>query len=221
MAKPLIYCVDDEEDIRELYLVALSNAGFECSAFEGGAPLFAAVKERKPDMILLDIMLEAEDGFSILQKLKAVKNYEDISVIMVSAKGEELSKVKGLNLGADDYIAKPFGVMELVARINANLRKRPKASALSYKNFTVNESNHEILLNGSSLSLTLKEYGLLKALIAAAPNVVSREELFSLVWGEEFFGESRTLDIHIAAIRKIIAPAAEIETVRGVGYRLK
>lgn len=222
MDKKLIYCVDDEEDIRELYTVALTNAGYECVAFEGGEELFSALKTRLPSVILLDIMLDGADGFTILQKLKDNAEYSSISVIMVSAKGEEISKVKGLNLGADDYISKPFGVLELVARINANIRKSTVNNALSYENLSVNQKNHEILSDGRVLSLTVKEYELLKLLIVNAPNVVLRDDVLNAVWGDTFFGESRTLDIHISSLRKAIAGGkAEIITVRGVGYRLK
>lgn len=222
MGKKLIYCVDDEEDIRELYHVALTSAGFDSTEFVGGEALFEGLKERLPSVILLDIMLDGEDGYAILQKLKQNSAYSDISVIMVSAKGEEISKVKGLNLGADDYIAKPFGVLELVARINANLRKGKPAARLTYKNLAVDEANHEISSSGKPLPLTVKEYSLLKMLIANAPNVVLREDVLNAVWGDGFFGESRTLDIHVSTLRKAISGGeAEIITVRGVGYRLK
>jgi len=222
MDKKLIYCVDDEEDIRELYHVALTSAGFDCREFVGGEALFDALEEKLPSVILLDIMLDGEDGYTILQKLKQNPAYSDISVIMVSAKGEEISKVKGLNLGADDYIAKPFGVLELVARINANIRKGKPIVRLSYKDLSVDESNHEILCSGKPMPLTVKEYDLLKMLIANAPNVVLREDVLNAVWGDSFFGESRTLDIHISSLRKALSGGeAEIITVRGVGYRLK
>ncbi|MGN0804922.1 MAG: response regulator transcription factor [Candidatus Coproplasma sp.] len=221
MEKKLIYCVDDEEDIRELYKVAIANAGYDCSAFENGEELFKTLEGKLPSLIILDIMLDGEDGFAILQKLKQNAIYAGVPVIMVSAKGEELSKVKGLNMGADDYIAKPFGVLELIARINANLRKSAPATRLSYKNLSVNETNHEIYSNGNMLDLTVKEYSLLKLLIINAPNVVSREDVFNTVWGENYFGETRTLDIHISSLRKAIsAGEAQIVTVRGVGYRL-
>lgn len=221
MQKKLIYCVDDEEDIRELYTVAITNAGHDCAAFENGDGLFCALENKLPSLIILDVMLDGEDGFAILKKLKSSAIYAGIPVIMVSAKGEEMSKVKGLNSGADDYIAKPFGVLELIARINANIRKSSPASKLSYKNLTVNEENHEILSEGKKLDLTVKEYSLLKLLIVNAPNVVLREAVFNAVWGDDYFGETRTLDIHISTLRKAISGGeAQIVTVRGVGYRL-
>lgn len=221
MEKKLICCVDDEEDIRELYKVAITNAGYDCAAFEDGEGLFCALGQKLPSLIILDIMLDGADGFTILQKLKQNAVYAGVPVIMVSAKGEEISKVKGLNMGADDYIAKPFGVLELIARINANLRKSAPATRLAYKNLSVDEKNHEIYSDGKKLNLTVKEYSLLKLLIVNAPNVVLREDVFNAVWGDNFLGETRTLDIHISSLRKAISEGeAEIVTVRGVGYRL-
>lgn len=219
----LIYAVDDEETIRELYAVALGSAGFSCKTFCGGAELFAALEEKTPDLILLDIMLDGADGYQILSSLKESRETADVPVIMVSAKGEEISKVKGLNLGADDYIGKPFGVLELVARINANLRKRTvKTQNLGYKDIVIDEKRHVITAAGKELTLTLKEYELLKLLVANAPAVVPRESIFDAVWGEGYFGETRTLDIHVAAIRKSIeGSCARIVTVRGVGYSLQ
>ncbi len=220
--KKLIYAVDDEESICELYSVALKSAGFDCSCFSCGDDLFSAVKQCKPDLVLLDIMLADMDGFSILQKLKNDAATRDIPVIMVSAKGEEISKVKGLDLGANDYIAKPFGVLELVARIKANLRKTVKNTAYTYADIIIDESKHEAFAANTVLTLTLKEYELLKLLVENASNVVSRERILNVVWGEDYLGETRTLDIHIAKLRKSISmSAATIITVRGVGYCLK
>lgn len=221
MKKQLIYAVDDEESIRELYGAALLNAGYDCSAFVGADDLFSALKLRRPALILLDIMLDGMDGYEILRKLKENVQYSSIPVIMVSAKGEEISKVKGLNMGADDYISKPFGVLELIARIKANLRKTSPA-ALSYADICVDELKHEVTVCGNRVSVTVKEYELLKLLIVNASNVVTRDKILNAVWGEDYFGESRTLDIHIASLRKAIAAsAAKIITVRGVGFLLK
>ncbi|MGN0807050.1 MAG: response regulator transcription factor [Candidatus Coproplasma sp.] len=221
MEKKLIYCVDDEEDIRELYKVAVNNAGYDCETFEGGEGLFSALDKKLPSLIILDIMLDGADGFAILQKLKENAVYSGISVIMVSAKGEEISKVKGLNMGADDYISKPFGVLELIARINANMRKNAPSTRLAYKNLSVDEKNHEIYSDGTKLDLTVKEYALLRLLIVNAPDMVLREDAFNAVWGENYLGETRTLDMHISSLRKAIsAGEAEIVTSRGVGYRL-
>ena len=223
--KPLIYAVDDESSIRELYSCALESSGFEAVCFEDARQLFSALASRLPDLILLDIMLEGMDGFEILKAIRSNQTTSAIPVIMVSAKGEEVSKVKGLNLGADDYIAKPFGVLELGARINANLRKRNNVQPFvqsSYKDILVDDKTHTISIGNAPLTLTLKEYELLKLLVSNAPNIVSREEIFRCVWGENYCGETRTLDMHIASLRKIISESsAYIDTVRGVGYILK
>ncbi len=222
--KKLVYAVDDEENIRDLYMCAITGAGFDCECFPGGEELFGALKNRLPDIILIDIMLEGMDGYEILKTLKGSPSTAGIPVIMVSAKGEEISKVKGLNMGADDYIAKPFGVLELVARINAGLRRVPAAerNTLSYGDIVIDEAKHAVTAGGEEVSLTLKEYELLKLLVTAAPYVVRREELLNKVWGENYFGETRTLDIHIANLRKAIAGAVTgIHTVRGVGYNLR
>lgn len=221
MEKQLIYAVDDEENIRELYSVALANAGYECLTFACGEELFSALKVRRPALILLDIMLAGIDGYTILKRLKENAQYSSIPVIMVSAKGEEISKVKGLNMGADDYIAKPFGVLELIARVNANLR-RSAVAPLTYSDISVNELKHEVTIGGNAVALTVKEYELLKLLIINAPNVVLRENILNAIWGDDYFGESRTLDIHIASLRKAIAASkAKIVTMRGVGFLLK
>ncbi len=224
MKSKLIYAVDDEENIRELYFCALSGAGFSVKTFEDGKNLFSALKLAIPALIMLDIMLDGADGYEILAELKEDERTKNIPVIMVSAKGEEISKVKGLNLGADDYIGKPFGVLELIARVNAVLR-RTSAEAqkiLRYKDVEIDEEKHEVRINGEKKELTLKEYNLLKLLVSKAETVVKREEIFSKVWGEDFFGETRTLDIHVASLRKILeGSSAEISTVRGVGYIIK
>lgn len=220
--KQLIYAVDDEESIRELYGAALLNAGYDCNAFVNGEELFEELKRRIPSLILLDIMLDGVDGYGILKALKENPSYSNIPVIMVSAKGEEISKVKGLNMGADDYISKPFGVLELIARIKANLRKTSKEIRLKYADISVDDGKHEISVNSVPLTLTVKEYDLLRVLVMNAPNVVPRDKILSAVWGEDYFGESRTLDIHIASLRKIVAASeAKIVTVRGVGFLLK
>ncbi len=224
MESKLIYAVDDEENIRELYSCALSGAGFSVKTFEDGKSLFSALKLTIPALIMLDIMLDGADGYEILAELKEEERTKNIPVIMVSAKGEEISKVKGLNLGADDYIGKPFGVLELIARVNAVLRRTSVEAqkSLRFKDVEIDEEKHEVRINGAKKELTLKEYNLLKLLVSKAETVVKREEIFSKVWGEDFFGETRTLDIHVASLRKILeGSSAEISTVRGVGYIIK
>ena len=222
--KKLIYAVDDEQSIREVYNYALSGAGFNFECFSCGAELFEALAKTLPSLIILDIMLEGSDGYAILEKIRANAKTENIPVIMVSAKTEEIDKVKGLNLGADDYLSKPFGVLELIARINAKLRKtvKPAANAiLKYKDIEVDDEKRVITVNGESSKLTLKQYELLKLFVMNAEKVMQRDKLLDAVWGEDY-GETRTLDIHIGDLRKVLSSSdAEIETVRGVGYILK
>lgn len=222
--KKLIYAVDDEQPIREVYNYALSGAGFNVECFSCGAELFETLGKNLPSLIILDIMLEGMDGYAILEKLRENAKTENIPVIMVSAKTEEIDKVKGLNLGADDYLSKPFGVLELVARINAKLRKtsKPVASAIiSYKDVEIDDEKHTVTVGGESPKLTLKQYELLKFFVMNAEKVMQRDKLLDAVWGEDY-GETRTLDIHIGDLRKVLSSSsAEIETVRGVGYILK
>ena len=221
--KKLIYVVEDDTSLQELYSYSLEN-DFDCECFGDGAAFFDALLVKKPELIVLDVMLPGDDGFKILSRLKTEKTYENIPTIMVSAKGDEISKVKGLNLGADDYIAKPFGVLELVARIKANLRKSTKTTEnIIFKDIEIDLPKHQININGEPLQATLKEYNLLLLLTKNAEKVQEREVIFAEVWGENFMGESRTLDIHIKELRKKLEKAqsnAEIQTIRGVGYML-
>ena len=223
--KELVYAVEDEFSIRELYNCILESAGYDIICFEDGESLFTALESKKPDLILLDIMLEKKDGYEILSDLKSDKNYCLIPVIMVSAKGEEISKVKGLNLGADDFISKPFGVLELVARIKANLRKTVKQQKSSeYKDIKIDSDSHAIYIKQNQVQMTLKEYNLLKILVENAEKVVNREEILKTVWGYDYEGETRTLDMHIKELRKELLEnnsKAEIITLRSVGYCLK
>ncbi|MCL2678712.1 MAG: response regulator transcription factor [Dehalococcoidia bacterium] len=220
----MIFAVEDDAAIQELYTYSLENE-FDCHCFNDGTSFFDAFANGSPDLILLDIMLPGDDGFAILSRLKNGKSTAHIPVIMVSAKGEEVSKVKGLNMGADDYIAKPFGVLELVARIKANLRKSGSSTAESvvYKDITIDHSKHRIIVNGSQIQTTLKEYNLLCLLCENAEKVQEREVIFNEVWGDSFIGETRTLDFHIKELRKKLVEnrsEAAIQTIRGVGYIL-
>ena len=222
--KRTIYAIEDDAAIRELYVYSLES-DFECRCFDEGESFFRAMSDRRPDLILLDIMLPGDDGFVILSRLKSDRTTANIPVIMVSAKGEEISKVKGLNMGADDYIAKPFGVMELVARINANLRKAGNAAvgSIAYGDIMIDSSKHCIFAGGKQLRTTLKEYNLLRLLCENAEKAMERETIFGSVWGDGFIGETRTLDIHIKELRKKLTGAgsrAVIQTIRGVGYML-
>ena len=220
--KQTVFAVEDDAALREFYTCTLESE-FDCRCFEDGESLFDALPGGQPGLILLDVMLPGEDGFAILSRLKSGKATARIPVIMVSAKDDEISKVKGLNMGADDYIAKPFGVLEFLARVKAGLRKNVKPETLAYKDVTADFSKHVITVNGSPIHTTLKEYNLFCFLCAGAEKVRGREEIFAEVWGGDFLGETRTLDIHIKELRKKLAEAnsqVTIQTVRGVGYML-
>ncbi len=220
--KRLIYCVDDEENIREVYSYALKGAGFDVVTCDGENSLQAALANRLPDLIVLDIMLDGADGYEILKKLRDSAVTADIPVIMVSAKTTEIDKVKGLDSGADDYIAKPFGVLELVARINAKLRGVAKAGrTFVFKDVKIDDDKRVVTVCGNEKTLTPKQYELLKILVINAEKINYRDDLLDKVWGENY-GETRTLDVHIGDLRKILEGSyAELSTVRGVGYILK
>ena len=223
--KHTIFAVEDDLSLQELYGYSLENE-FICRCFDDGESLFDALsKKAVPDLILLDIMLPGDDGFMILSRLKENKATAHIPVIMVSAKGEEATKVRGLNLGADDYIAKPFSILELIARIKANLRKSGKETAQSvvYKDIAIDLDKHQITANGKPVQTTLKEYNLMYLLCKNAGKVQARAAIFNEVWENNFLGETRTLDIHIKELRKKLLDAeseVSIQTVRGVGYML-
>jgi len=222
--KQTIFAVEDDTALQELYIYSLENE-FDCRCFDDGKSLFDVLANETPALIILDIMLPGDDGFTILSRLKADKTTAHIPVIIVSAKGEEISKVRGLNLGADDYLAKPFGVLELVARIKANIRKNNKLTneSVSYKDIVIDFTKHQIIVSGKQIQTTLKEYNLLRLLCENAEKVQEREVIFNEVWGDKFMGETRTLDIHIKELRKKLSDAesnATIQTIRGVGYML-
>lgn len=217
----LIYAVDDELSIREVYRYAIGGAGFDIQCFENGEGLFTAINEQLPDLVLLDIMLDGADGYELLSALRRNPLTADIPVIMVSAKGEEIDKVRGLDLGADDYLAKPFGVLELIARINAKLRKTKPDGVLTYADIVMDGDSRSVTVAGNPVSLTLKEYSLLRLFLSSPGKVLGRDLLLDSVWGVNY-GETRTLDIHIGQLRKELSgSAASILTVRGVGYMLK
>lgn len=220
----MIFCVEDDRNIRELVVYTLSSTGMEAEGFEDGEVFFKALAERLPELILLDIMLPGEDGMAILKKLKNNKKTKDIPVIMVTAKGTEYDKVSGLDAGADDYVTKPFGMMELVSRIKAVLRrtkKKEEIEVLKAGPIVLNEKKHEVLVDGVHVSLTLKEYEMLKRLMHNKGIVLTRDRLLEEIWGYDFDGETRTVDVHIRTLRQKLGKAGEeIETVRGVGYRI-
>lgn len=220
MENRLIFAVDDEQSIRELYDFALESAGYGVKCFTCADELFAELETTLPDLFLLDVMLDGADGYEILKRLRANAKTADIPVIMVSAKTEEIDKVKGLNLGADDYLCKPFGVLELVARINSKLRKIQSVNkAQEYKGVEIDKRAHTVYVCGRQAELTKKQYELLETFMSAVGKTFSRDELLDAVWGVDY-GQTRTLDIHIGELRKIISPSeARIITVRGVGYK--
>ncbi|MCL2775588.1 MAG: response regulator transcription factor [Oscillospiraceae bacterium] len=233
--KQIIFAVEDDAAIQELYTYSLEN-DFDCHCFDNGNSFFDALSKGIqdpfiiPDLILLDIMLPGDDGYTILSRLKTNKLTSHIPVIMVSAKGEEISKVKGLNMGADDYLSKPFGILELLARIKANLRKNNKSNRTAnendnivYKDIVIDFTKHSITANGAQIQTTLKEYNLLCLLCENAGKVQERENIFSEVWKNDYIGETRTLDIHVKELRKKLSEAESkvvIQTIRGVGYML-
>ena len=220
----MIYCVEDERNIRELLVYTLETTGFEAEGFETGAELDTAMKKNMPELILLDIMLPGEDGYNILKRLKSDTRTRDIPVIMVTAKEAEFDKVKGLEGGADDYITKPFGMMEFVARVKAVLRRCARQSEereLHCKGLRVNVSRHEVSYQGEVKELTRKEFELLEYLMENKGLVMSRNQILCHVWGYDFDGETRTVDVHVRTLRQKLGEAGNlIETVRGVGYRI-
>lgn len=220
----LIYVVEDDSAIKELESYALINSNFDVSAYESAKELYTALEDKIPALILLDIMLPDEDGISILKNLKKSNLYKDIPVIMVTAKTAEIDAVKGLDAGADDYINKPFGVMELISRVKAVLRRtQPSQSNLiiSYKNISIDELQHKVFVDSVEVELTYKEYEVLKLLILNSKIVLTRDRIMEIVWGYDFEQGNRTVDVHIQSIRKKLGQSADyIKTVRNVGYKL-
>ncbi|MGN1193601.1 MAG: response regulator transcription factor [Dorea sp.] len=222
----MIFCVEDDSNIRELVVYTLESTGFKARGFEDGSSFLEALALEPPELVLLDIMLPGEDGMELLKKLKASPKTRDIPVIMVTAKGAEYDKVKGLDSGADDYVTKPFGMMELVSRIKAVLRRSRKNGAKNEDTIVLGEieidtRKHEVTTDGKVVNLTLKEYELLKRLMKNSNIVLTRDQLLEDIWGYDFDGETRTVDVHVRTLRQKLGKAGErIETVRGVGYRM-
>lgn len=220
----MIYIVEDDSDIREMETYALKNSGYEVQSFSSGADFYKACEKTLPDLVLLDIMLPNEDGLSILTKLRENEKTAKTAVIMVTAKSSELDKVKGLDMGADDYITKPFSIMEMISRVKALLRRTEKKSVdsvISFEGITLDDSKHVVTANGEVCVLTYKEYELLKYLMLNKNIALSRERLIESVWGYDFEGESRTIDMHIKTLRHKLGECGNlIVTVRNVGYKL-
>ena len=220
----LIYIVEDDTAIKELESYALINSEFSVEGFERGKELFDALTKKIPALILLDIMLPDEDGIHILKKIRSTTAYRDIPVIMVTAKTTEIDAVKGLDMGADEYITKPFGVMELVSRVKAVLRRTQKAEhqqILIYKNIVIDEAQHKVFVEDEEIELTYKEYEVLKLLIINKGIVLTRDKIMESIWGYDFEQGNRTVDVHIQSLRKKVKSAGvHIKTIRNVGYKV-
>ncbi|MDX8417253.1 MAG: response regulator transcription factor [Absicoccus sp.] len=221
----MIYLVEDDESIRNMMMYTLEASGFEVKGFKDGKSYFQAMLMNHPDLVMLDIMLSDMDGIEILKKMKKDPDMKDIPVIMASAKGTEYDKVIGLDLGADDYLAKPFGMMEMVSRVKAVLRRtkpNPEQMVLQAGNLELDLGAHIVKVHGQRVQLTLKEYELLRLFMENINRVFTREQLLSNIWESDYFGETRTVDVHVGTLRtKLQDCGSYIRTVRGVGYRME
>ena len=221
----MIFCVEDDISSRELMIYTLKSAGFDAKGFPESTDFWKALETETPELIMLDIMLPGEDGIEILKKLRKKTKTADIPVIMATAKGTEFDKVTGLDTGADDYLVKPFGMMEMISHIKAVLRRTaPKTSknVLSTGKLSLNLDEHAVFADGEKVVLTFKEFELLKIFMENPGRVFSRDALLEKVWGADYYGETRTVDVHIGALRTKLGECGEyIETIRGVGYRME
>ena len=220
----MIYCVEDDNGIRDLMTYTLAVSGYEAKGFPDSTGLWEALHTVRPELIMLDIMLPGEDGITILKKLRENSATADIPVIMATAKGTEYDKVIGLDLGADDYLAKPFGMMEMVSRVRAVLRRSAPHSSgvLTVGPIALDVVRHRVTVGGNEVTLTLKEFELLRLFAENKGVVFTRDQLLALIWGVDYIGETRTVDVHIGTLRTKLGDAGElIETVRGVGYRME
>ena len=221
----MIWCVEDDPSIREIEVYALNSTGIPACGFEDGASFWEALQEQQPDLILLDVMLPGLDGVELLTRIKGSEKFRHIPVIMATAKGTEFDKVQSLDLGADDYLVKPFGMMEMVSRVKAVLRRcqpRHNPRLLRLDELTVNLDEHTVAIAGERVTLTYKEYELLKLFLSQPGVAFTREQLLKTVWNTDYVAESRTVDMHIRTLRqKLGSYGTIIETVRNVGYRLE
>ncbi len=222
----MIFCVEDDAGIRDLMIYTLNASGFRAVGFENAREFYAALADDTPELIMLDIMLPGEDGISILKRLKADARTADIPVIMATAKGNEYDKVIGLDLGADDYLAKPFGMMEMASRVRAVLRRSGRAAEkpqlIRVGGLEMNLGEHIVTADGIRIQLTLKEFELLRTFMTNPGRAFTREQLLSSVWCEDFMGETRTVDVHVGTLRQKLGSCGKyIRPVRGVGYKLE
>ena len=221
----MIWCVDDDNTIREIEVYTLTQTGFEAKGFADGLSMLEALKTEQPELIVLDIMMPGMDGIDVLKVIRSKTETRRIPVIMATAKGTEMDKIHGLDTGADDYLVKPFGVMEMVSRIKAVLRRcesDEKEEVLTVGEITLSDKEHLVTVNGKKVALTFKEFEILKLFMQSPGIVFSRDKLLSEVWGVDYLGESRTVDMHIKTLRQKLGDAGKnIETVIGVGYRLE
>ncbi len=221
----MIWCVDDDRTIREIEVYTLEQTGFSARGFADGPSMLAALKTEKPALIVLDIMMPQMDGIEVLGALRSHAEYKDIPVIMATAKGTEMDKIGGLNAGADDYLVKPFGMMEMVARIHAVLRRTAKETAsgeITVGSITLKEKEYMVLAEGEQIALTHKEFDILKLFMQNPNMVFSRDALMQKIWGVDYIGETRTVDMHIKTLRQKLGSAGgQIKTVIGVGYKLE
>ena len=221
----MIWCVEDDSSIRDIEVYALTSTGFGARGFEDGNSFWEALQSETPELIILDVMLPGKDGVALLKMMKASEELREIPVIMATAKGTEYDKIQSLDLGADDYLVKPFGIMEMVSRVKAVLRrcKRPAPSnLLKLDGLVLNPNEHTVAVDGERVILTYKEYELLHLFLSQPGIAFTREQLLSSVWNTEYAGETRTVDMHIRTLRQKLGPYGHlIETVRNVGYRLE
>jgi len=221
----MIWCVDDDSTIREIEVYTLEQTGFSARGFADGSSMLAALKSELPELIILDIMMPEPDGLEVLNKLRSKEEYKNIPVIMATAKGTEMDKISGLNSGADDYLVKPFGVMEMVARVKAVLRRTAKensSDSITVGTIALKEKEHIVVADGKKTELTHKEFEILKLLMQNPEMVFSRDKLMNAIWGTDYVGETRTVDMHIKTLRQKLGNAGgQIKTVIGVGYRLE
>lgn len=220
----MIWCVEDDSNIRDIEVYALTSTGFKAKGFEDGDTFWAALQSERPELIIMDVMLPGKDGVTLLKMIKASDKFRNIPVIMATAKGTEYDKIQSLDLGADDYIVKPFGIMELISRVNAVLRRCKPARetrVLKKGGLMLFPEEHTVSLDGVRITLTYKEYALLFLFLSNPGVAFTREQLLAKVWNEEYLGETRTVDMHIRTLRQKLGTQSHIiETIRNVGYRM-